>query len=158
VGRTSVGEKVCRKTVFDEQRSECIDVSLLVAVGVTLGVRRASCDAPGIVVGDVGDETANCGRRSCSLVKRGKELSSGLDVGSPAEPSSMTGIKVHDDVLHVERLDGVGGECLVGGGGICALGDIEVSDQVGQRVGLCLNVSAAVSGDGMYTYQRRGGK
>ena len=48
----------------------------------------------------------------------------------------MSGIEVHDNVLHVQGLDGVFGERLVGIGGLRALGDVQVSHKVGQAVGL----------------------
>jgi hypothetical protein len=134
--RTSVGNKVCRETILLEQRGERIDIALLITVGVALSVRGARSNAPGIVIGNIGDQTANRSRRSSSLVEVAKELCSRLNVGGPSEPASVTGIKVHNDILHVERLDGILRERLVGSRGIGALLDVGVGDQVGERVGL----------------------
>ena len=55
--------------------------------------RKSQSDKSKILTGC---ETAELRRLSCSLVNLGKELSSGLQVGSPAEPASMTGIDVLD--------------------------------------------------------------
>ena len=46
----------------------------------------------------------------------------------------MACIKVHDDVVQVQCLDGVLGERLVGIGSICALRDIRVGHKVSQAV------------------------
>jgi len=130
---------VCREAILNKKRSERVDVSLLVAVGVALSVGRTCGNAPGVVVGDVGDETAHCCWRSRRLVELSEQLGGRLDVGGPAEPASVTGIEVHDDVLHVERLDGVFGESLVCGRGVCTFGNVEVGHQVGQRIRFCSN-------------------
>jgi len=75
-------------------------------------------------------------RRSGTGVELSEELSSGGQVGRPAEPSSVTSIEVHVDTEGVEGLDGVGDTRLVGSLSTTALGNVKVGDQVGQRVGL----------------------
>ena len=73
-----------RETVGLEDGSERVDVLLLIADSVSLGVRWTSSDAPGVVVGDVGDETAYRCWGTSVLVELGEELCRRRDVGSPA--------------------------------------------------------------------------
>lgn len=54
-----------------EERSQCVDVFLLVAVGVGGGVRWARWKTPAVVVGNVESETSELRRRACS----GEDLS-----------------------------------------------------------------------------------
>lgn len=110
---TLVDDEVRRETLGSEKRSKGVDIPLLITVGVALSVGRASGDAPSIVVGHVSCKTANLSGASGLLVQVTEELSSGANVGRPAEPPSVSGIKVHDDVRKVERLHGVDGRGLV---------------------------------------------
>ena len=56
---TSIHDEVSREASGCEERSQGVDVPLLVAVGVTRGVGGAGGDGEGVVVGDVGGETAD---------------------------------------------------------------------------------------------------
>lgn len=132
---TSVSEEVRRKAILRQERRKSIDISLLVTVRVALSVRGACRDAPSIVVGHIGDQTTDrCWRSGC-LVQRAEKFRCGLNVGSPSQPASVTGIQVHDDVLQVQCLDSVSCESLVGGCSICAFLNIEVCHKVGKTVG-----------------------
>lgn len=127
--------------LLSEKRSEGVDVSLLIVVGVALGVVGFGGELPAVVVGDVGDETANARRLASVLVDLGVELSSRANVGGPAEPATVTGIEVHGDVGEVEFLDSVNGEFLVSTLGLGTLVDVQVGDQVSKRVRLCNGIS-----------------
>lgn len=87
---TSIGDEVGVEAGGLEERSNSIDVTFLVAVGVTLSVRGAGRDAPGVVVGNVSGQTAHSGGRRCVLVDVGEESSGRLDVGGPAQPASVS--------------------------------------------------------------------
>lgn len=128
-------------TLLSEKRSEGVDVSLLIIVGVALSVVGLGGELPAVVVGDVGNETTNARRLASVLVDLGEELSSGADVGRPAEPATMTGVEVHGDVGEVKFLNGVDGELLVSTLCLGALVDIQVGDQVSKGVRLCSWVS-----------------
>lgn len=127
--------------LLSEKRSEGVDVSLLIVVGVALGVVGLGGELPAVVVGDVGDETANARRLASVLVDLSVELSSRANVGGPAEPATVTGIEVHGDVGEVEFLDSVNGELLVSTLGLGTLVDVQVGDQVSKRVRLCNGIS-----------------
>lgn len=154
-GLTLVDDEVGRETLRSEERSKCIDVPLLITVGVALSVGWASGDAPSIVVGYVGRKTANLSGASSLLVQVTEELSRGADVGRPAEPASVSGVKVHDDVGKVERLHGVDSGGLVDCFGIGALLHVQVRDKIGETVGLIdkseldIGVGLDLSSDGV---------
>lgn len=120
-----------------EQRSQGIDILLLVADGVSLRVGRAGTDAPGVVVGDVGREAAHLRRPPRRLIQVAEHARRRTDVGSPAEPAGVSGIEIHGHVGEVELLDGVGGAFLVGGGRAGALGHVQVGDEVREGIRLC---------------------
>lgn len=124
-------------TLLGKKRSEGVNVSLLVVVGVALGVVGLGGELPAVVVGDVGDETANARRLASVLVDLCIELSSRAYVGRPAEPATVASIEVHGDVGEVEFLNGVDGELLVSTLCLGALVDVQVGDQVSKRVRLC---------------------
>ena len=83
-----------------------------------------------------GGETADEGQLAGLGPDLGEELSSGLKVGGPAEPASVSGIHVHVHADRGELVEGVGDAGLVGGLGVRALLDVQVGDQVGQGIGL----------------------
>ena len=139
----SVGDEVSRVAVLREQGCEGVDVELLVVVAVALGVGRSRGDGPGVVVGDVGGETANGGGGACSFVDLGEQLGCWADVGAPAEPAGVAGVEIGRDVRVVEGLDGVLDAAGVGGLGLLAFGDVKVGDEVAKTVGLCGKMSVA---------------
>ena len=59
-----------------------------------------------------GSETLDEGRLASRGVDLGEELSSGRQVGRPAEPSSVAGVEVHIDTDGVQLLDGVSNTLL----------------------------------------------
>ena len=132
----SIRDELSREARTVEERRDGLNVVLLVVVGVTLGVRWGCSDAPGVVVGNVGGQTADGGGLAGSRVDAGKQSCGGLEVGRPAEPAGVAGIEVHRYMGKVELLDGVYDQVLVGLLGVAALGDVEVGYQVGKRVGL----------------------
>lgn len=87
---TSIGDEVGVEACGLEERSNGIDITFLVAVGVTLGVRGAGGDAPGVVVGNVSGQTAHGGGRGGVLVDVGEESSGGLEISGPAQPTSVS--------------------------------------------------------------------
>ena len=125
------GEACC-----GEKGSKGVDVALLVAVGVALRVGRAGGTGPGIVVGNVGGQTTDCGGATSSLVDLREQGRCGSDVGGPTEPAGVTGVQVHGDVGEVQVGNGVLDAGQVGGLGVGALGDVEVGHQVSKTVGL----------------------
>lgn len=135
-GSTLVDDEVSWETVGLEDRSKSVNVTLLVAVGVSLSVRWAGRDGPGIVVGNVGSKTTEGLWRSGILVKVGVVWTGQLQVGWPSEPSSVTSIDVHGDVWQVELLKSIGDTLFVGLLGIGTLLDVGVGNHVGQAVWL----------------------
>lgn len=119
-----------------EQGGEGLDVALLIVVGVGGGVRGSGGEGPAVVVGHVGDETADGLGLAGGLVDVSEQSGGGLDVGGPAEPAAVASVKVLGDVGEVELGDGVVGALLVGRGGVGTLGNVGVGDEVGKRVGL----------------------
>jgi len=135
-GTASVGDEVGREAGSGEEGLEGLNVLLLVIVGVGAGVGGGASQAPGVVVGNVGDEPTDRSRLASVLVDAGKEISSGLDVGGPSQPTGVTSIEVHGNVGQVELLEGVDSQLLVGGRSSAALGNAHVGDHVGKRIGL----------------------
>lgn len=78
------------ETCSGEERSNGIDITLLVAVRVTLSIRGAGADAPSIIVGNIGGQSTNSGRGRCVLVNIGEEGSGRSEIGRPAQPAGMT--------------------------------------------------------------------
>lgn len=101
-----------------------------------MSVRRSAGQVPAIVVSHVGGKTTDCVGAACVLVHASEELSSRGQVGLPAEPASMSSVQVHSDVGEVELREGIVGAFQIRGLGVAALGNVEVGDQVGQRVRL----------------------
>lgn len=143
------------KAVLGQQWCDGVDVSLLVTVGVALGIRRTCCDAPSIVVCHVGYKPTHGSRASCRLVQGPKQLCCRFNVGRPAEPpfqnqspghgrirtcstglTCVTSIEVHDDVLHVQSFNCICSKCLISICSISTFLDVSVCDQVGETVGL----------------------
>lgn len=83
-----------------------------------------------------GSETADELRGVRALEHLREELRSGVDVGGPAEPASVSGIHVHVHADGGELVEGVGDARLVGGLSVRALLDVQVRDEVRERVGL----------------------
>ncbi|KAI6749548.1 hypothetical protein HG530_014962 [Fusarium avenaceum] len=108
-----------------EERRQGVDVLLLVVVGVALGVVGLGGELPGVVVGNVGDETSESGRLAGVLVDVGVQLGGRGKVGGPSEPATVTGVEVHGDMGEVKLLDGVDGELLVGRLGLGTLGSAQ---------------------------------
>lgn len=113
-----------------------MDKALLVVDGVSFRVARRRAETPSIVVGDVGDETAECRGFSSILVDTGEKLSSRLLVSRPAEPTGVSSIEIHGDVGKVKLGDGVLGQAKISVLGLGTFGNVEISDKVGKRVGL----------------------
>lgn len=91
---TGVHDEVGVEAVRAEERSEGVDVALLVTVLVTLSVRWAGGDGPGVVVGNVGGQSTDGGGRAGILVHTGEEVGSGSNVGGPSKPASVSYVKL----------------------------------------------------------------
>lgn len=91
---------------------------------------------PGVPASDVGGDTTELRGRASSLVDGGELLGAGGEVGVPAEPTAVAGINVHDHVGKVELLESVGNTLAVALGAVLAGLEVDVGDQVGERVGL----------------------
>lgn len=87
---TGIGDKVGIEACGREQGSNSIDIALLVTVRVTLSIRWAGVDAPGVIVGNIGGQSTNSGRGRCVLVNIGEEGSGRSEIGRPAQPAGMT--------------------------------------------------------------------
>lgn len=119
-----------------QKRRQSVDVLLLVVVGVALSVVGLGGQLPGVVVGDVGDETSEARWLAGILVELTVELGGRRKVGGPSQPATVSGIDIHGDVGKVELLEGVNGELLVSASSVGALGDVHVGDHVGKRIRL----------------------
>lgn len=91
---------------------------------------------PGVPSGDVGRDSTDLAGRSSILVRAGQLGGAGLQIGVPAEPSTVSGVDVHDDVVQVQVRQGVGDALAVARGRVLAGGEVAVSHQVGKGVGL----------------------
>jgi hypothetical protein len=102
-----------------------------------------------VVVGDVGDNTANSTGRAGGFVDLGVEFGSRTNVRIPPgtnvrtqkllrgvlnlpKPTSVATVEVHVDIGQVERLEGIDGKGLVVGCSTSALGYVHVCDHVGK--------------------------
>lgn len=135
----SIDDSLARHAGALELRGEELDVFLLGLGLVPLGVGRIGELAraiEGVPAGDVGGNTADLLGRSSGLVDAGELLGSGLEVVVPAEPASVSSINVHDDVGEVELLESICNTLAVSGSGILAGLEVNVGDQVGERIGL----------------------
>lgn len=97
---------------------------------------KPSCCLQGVPSSNVGGDTTNLARGASRLVHLCEALSTGLEVVVPAQPASVAGINVHDDVGKVEGLERVRNTLLVASCGVLASLLIDVGDQVGERVRL----------------------
>lgn len=129
----------------------CVDVAVLIAVGIAGRVRRAGAYAEGIVVGDVGREAAQRGGSAGVLVYSGEELGGRADVGGPSKPAGVsceceqevgrilggmhTGIDIHGDIGQVQLDERIIDTLQIGALGVGAFGHVQVGDQIGQAVG-----------------------
>ena len=86
---TRINDEVSIKASALQLRGKVVDVGLLVADLAALGVGRTCVDGPGVVVCDVGGQTAHGGGGPCVLVHGGVQLGCRADVGGPAEPSCV---------------------------------------------------------------------
>jgi hypothetical protein len=122
--------------VWQWLRSTYGDVVELVVVRVALsdGVRSGSRER--VVVGNVGYQTTHVLRRASSDVEVAEELGRRPNVGRPTEPAGVSSIEVHVHTDGVQLLDRVCNGALVSRRGVRALLDVQVGDQVCQRVGL----------------------
>lgn len=134
---SNINDEAGRETLLLQKGSKRIDVALLIAVGVLAGDGRASAVPESIVVGHVGDDTTDSAGRSSSLVYLSEQLRRRLNVGRPAEPSSVATVEVHVDVCEVEGFDGVCSEVLVVWCSLGALRHTHIGDHVGEGVGFC---------------------
>lgn len=85
-----------------------------------------------VVVGNIGGQTADLGRRASKGQNLSEEFSSGGKVVVPAQPATVGCIQVESDVGELELFDGIGDALLVGVGGVGTLLDSQVGDQIGK--------------------------
>lgn len=97
---------------------------------------REAVDSPGVPSRNVCGNSSELRRRASSLVSAGQLLSTGLEVVVPAQPATVPGIQVLDNVGQVERLQRISNAVAVPSGAILAGSEVDVCDQVGERVGL----------------------
>jgi len=131
-----VDDEVSGEASLGQKRSEVSNVGLFVARWVSLGVRWAGGDGPGVVVGNVGGETTDLGWRSSSLDDFGEISGSWSNVGCPSEPSGVSGIEVHGNVWQVESGNGILDAGFISSLSVCALCNVQVGDHVGQTIWL----------------------
>ena len=92
--------------------------------------------SPSVPPGNVGGDTTNLARGAGGLVDLGKPLGARLEVVVPAQPATVAGVDVHNDIVQVELLQCVRNTLFVPGLGVLASLQIAVGYQVGQGVGL----------------------
>lgn len=105
-----------------------------IVVRVVLGDRVGGGGRESVVIRNVGGEATEEGRLASVAIELSEELGSRAQVGGPAEPAGVTSVEVHVDTDGVELLNSVDNALLVGALGTAALGDVQVSDQVRERV------------------------
>lgn len=93
-------------------------------------------NSPGVPSCDVCGNSSELRRRTSSLVCAGQLLSTRLEVVVPAQPATVPGVQVLDNVGQVERLQRISNAVAVASGAVLACGEVDVRDQVGERVGL----------------------
>lgn len=77
-------------TIVLEKWGNGVDVELLIVVGVTGGVRWGRADGESVVVGNVGSKTTDLRWATSITPDLVEELCSGVKVGSPAQPASVS--------------------------------------------------------------------
>lgn len=80
----SIHDKVSWEASSSKKWCQSVNVSLLVTVGIALGVGGTSWGAETIIVGDVSGKTTNCGWAACGRVEIGEKSSSWLNIGCPS--------------------------------------------------------------------------
>lgn len=112
------------------------NVVYFVIITVALSDRIGRGSSKGVEVGNVrGDTTEVSGRASVS-VDLGEELGGRGQISRPAQPSSMTSIDVHGNTNCVKFLDSVNDTLLVSALGVSTFLDIQICDQISERVRL----------------------
>lgn len=96
---------------------------------------REKC-LPRVPTGSVGGNTTNLLGATGGLVDVGKLLRTGLEVGIPAQPTTVTSVDVHDDVGEAKALKSVRNTITVTVGAVLAGLQVGVGHQVGERIGL----------------------
>lgn len=91
---------------------------------------------PLIPASDVGGNTADLGWAACSSVHTSKLLCAGGEVIVPAEPTTVTSINVHDYIGEVKSLKSVGNALAVALGGVLAALEVDIGDEIRERVRL----------------------
>lgn len=103
------------------------------------GKRKRGVNAwsvPLVPASNVGGNTTDLRGAAGRFVGIGKLLSTGLEVVVPAEPATVASVDVHNDVGKVQRLESVRDTLTVAGGGVLACLEVDVGDEVGERVRL----------------------
>lgn len=153
VGDTAlVNNEVSRKAALLEMGGQAGGIVALIPAVAPLGVVLTDDGVKGVVVGDVGGETTNlvllAGSLVGSLQDLGELIGSEGKVVVPPEPATVGGVNVEVDVVLLELGDGMGDAITVGVNGTGAEGDVEVGDQVSERIGLEDNGELEVLGGG----------
>lgn len=99
-------------------------------------LEREAVDSPGVPSCDVCGNSSELRRRASGLVRAGQLLGPRLEVIVPAQPATVAGVQVLDNVGQVECLQRVSNAIAVSSGAVLAGSEVDVCDQVGQRVGL----------------------
>lgn len=116
----------------------CALAAVVFFLSVSLSIEettRAKC-LPSVPTGSVGGNTTNLLGATGGLVDVGKLLRTGLEVGIPAQPTTVTSVDVHDDVGEVKVLKSVRNTITVTVGAVLAGLQVGVGHQVGERIGL----------------------
>lgn len=146
-----------------ERGAEGLDEDLLVLARVPLGVggvgELAGARVPRVPAGDVGGDAAELRRVAGRLVHRRELLRAGLEVVVPAEPAALSfthnvspraspgrretttrltvaRIEILHHVGQVQGGEGVRDALTVAVGAVLARLEVDVGDEVGERVGL----------------------
>lgn len=93
-------------------------------------------DIPGVPSCNVCGNTTELRRRASGLVRPSQLLGARLEIVVPAQPATVASIEVLDNVGQVKCLQRVGNTIAVPGGTVLASLEVDVCDQVGERVGL----------------------
>jgi hypothetical protein len=139
-GAADINDCVARHASCLKLGAESLHIELLVLGLVVLAIRivgkLARGHVPLVPASNVGGNTTNLRRTTSIKIDAGKLLSTGRQVVIPAQPATVTSIKVHDDIGEVECRNSIRNALAIASSGILAGLEVDVGHQVGQRVGL----------------------
>lgn len=167
-GAARVDDGVARHAGSLELGAEELQVELLVLGLVVLGIgvarELAGGQVPLVPARDVDSDTTELRGAAGVKVDLSELLGTRLEVIVPAQPAAVTSVDVLHNVGQVQGRDGVGHTLAIASSRVLARLEVDVGDEVGERVGLndqgegLVGVGLDDVGDGWRACQRKNGR